>query len=182
MFTQKISPTKISPKIFTQKNFHPKNFTQKKCSLKKCSPNKFSPKKIFTQKSFCTTNFFIESVRLSFVDLRWAQLYVSLVWVAFYSAIWQDNLIMFRRQQKYSLANPSIDGGQTVMDVYMHGIAPSWWCMRGCVGGGGRYISDTPDNREIFGKNIALWWPGWSHLDLYSYLRWFGGWREYQVL
>ena len=27
------------------------------------------------------------------------------------------------------------------------------------------------------GKNIALWWPGWSHLVLYSYLRWFGGWR-----
>ena len=79
MFTQKIWPTKISPKIFTQKNFHPKNFTQKKCSLKKCSPNKFSPKKIFTQK-FCRINkFFTESVRLSFVDLRWAQLYVSLV-------------------------------------------------------------------------------------------------------
>ena len=77
------------------------------------------------------------------------------IWVTFYSAIWQDNLIMFRRQDKYSFANPSIDGGQTVMDVYMHGIAPSWWCMRGCVGGGGRYISDTPDNREIFGKNIA---------------------------
>ena len=77
------------------------------------------------------------------------------IWVTFYSAIWQDNLIMFRRQHKYSFANPSIDGGQTLMDVYMHGIAPSWWCMRGCLGGGGRYISDTPDNREIFGKNIA---------------------------
>ena len=35
--------------------------------------------KIFTQKFFLTNKFFTESVRLSFVDLRWAQLYVSLV-------------------------------------------------------------------------------------------------------
>ena len=33
----------------------------------------------FTQKFFRTNKFFTESVRLSFVDLRWAQLYVSLV-------------------------------------------------------------------------------------------------------
>ena len=51
--------------------------------MKKCSPNKFSPKKIFTQKFFRTNKFFTESVRLSFVDLRWAQLYVSLVVVVF---------------------------------------------------------------------------------------------------
>ena len=76
---KKFSPKKCSPKIFTQKNFHPKNFTQKKCSLKKCSPNKFSPKKISTPTNFRTKFFFTESVRLSFVDLRWAQLYVSLV-------------------------------------------------------------------------------------------------------
>ena len=37
------------------------------------------PQKIFTQKNFRKKNFFTESVRLSFVDLRWAQLYVSLV-------------------------------------------------------------------------------------------------------
>ena len=34
---------------------------------------------MFTQFFFRTNNFFTESVRLSFVDLRWAQLYVSLV-------------------------------------------------------------------------------------------------------
>ena len=34
---------------------------------------------IFTQKFFHTNKFFTESVRLSFVNLRWAQLYVSLV-------------------------------------------------------------------------------------------------------
>ena len=51
------------PKMFTKNNFHQKNF----------HPKKFSPKKIFTQKIFT------QIVRLSFVDLRWAQLYVSLV-------------------------------------------------------------------------------------------------------
>ena len=76
MFTQK----NITHKNFTQ-NFHSNKFSpQKKCSLKKCSPNKFSPKKIFTQKNFRTKNFFTESVRLSFVDLRWAKLDVSLVY------------------------------------------------------------------------------------------------------
>ena len=66
-------------KNFTQ-NFHSNKFSpQKKCSLKKCSPNKFPPKKKFTQKKFRTKIFCTESVRLSFVDLRWAQLYVSLV-------------------------------------------------------------------------------------------------------
>ena len=79
MSTKKISPTKISPTIFIQKMFTQKISPQKKCSLKKCSPNKFSPKKIFTQTNFRTKFFFTESVRLSFVDLRWAQLYVSLV-------------------------------------------------------------------------------------------------------
>ena len=64
---------------FHSKKFSPKKFHPKKCSLKKCSPNKFSPKKIFTQTNFPTKIFFTESVRLSFVDLRWAQLYVSLV-------------------------------------------------------------------------------------------------------
>ena len=49
MFTQKM----FIQQIFTQKNFHTKLFRIKK--------------------------FFTESVRLSFVDLRWAQLYVSLV-------------------------------------------------------------------------------------------------------
>ena len=44
----------------------------------------FSPKKIFTQKIslqkfFTQTKFFTQIARLSFVDLRWAQLYVSLV-------------------------------------------------------------------------------------------------------
>ena len=49
MFTQKM----FTQQIFTQKNFHTKKFSHK--------------------------FFFTESVRLSFVDLRWAQLYVSLV-------------------------------------------------------------------------------------------------------
>ena len=62
--------------MFTKKNFHPKNFHPK----------------IFTQKNFHPKNFhpkmFTQIVRLSFVDLRWAQLYVSLVsltvwWVSF---------------------------------------------------------------------------------------------------
>ena len=43
----------FTQQIFTQKKFHTKKFSQK--------------------------FFFTESVRLSFVDLRWAQLYVSLV-------------------------------------------------------------------------------------------------------
>ena len=64
---------KFQKKIFSKKNFK-KKFNKKKCSL-----NKFSPKKNFTQKFFRTNKFFTESVRLSFVDLRWAQLYVSLV-------------------------------------------------------------------------------------------------------
>ena len=39
---------------------------------------KFHPK-FSNKKNFHPKNFFTESVRLSFVDLRWAQLYVSLV-------------------------------------------------------------------------------------------------------
>ena len=49
--------------MFTQKKFH-----QKKIHPKNFHSKKFSPKKFSTQ-----------IVRLSFVDLRWAQLYVSLV-------------------------------------------------------------------------------------------------------
>ena len=49
MFTQKM----FTQQIFAQKNYH--------------------------TKKFCKKKFFTESVRLSFVDLRWAQLYVSLV-------------------------------------------------------------------------------------------------------
>ena len=61
----------------------------KKFSPKEFSPQKFSPKKIFTKKVFTLKistqkiqyNFHLKYsiVRLSFVDLRWAQLYVSLV-------------------------------------------------------------------------------------------------------
>ena len=57
--------------MFTKKNFHPKNFHPKNFHPKKFSPKKIHPK-IFTK-----------IVRLSFVDLRWAQLYVSLVSVFF---------------------------------------------------------------------------------------------------
>ena len=39
---------------------------------------------IFTQTNFRKLFFFTESVRLSFVDLRWAQLYVSLVFPCFW--------------------------------------------------------------------------------------------------
>ena len=94
IFTQKFS----LKKMFTQKNITHKNFTQNFHS-KKFSPKKFHPKKMFTQKMFTqqiftqqiftqknfhtkkfrTKFFFTESVRLSFVDLRWAQLYISLV-------------------------------------------------------------------------------------------------------
>ena len=60
----------MSPKkIFTKKIFHPKKF----------SPKKFSIKKFFTQKIFTQTKFFTQIAKLFFVDLRWAQLYVSLV-------------------------------------------------------------------------------------------------------
>ena len=54
--------------MFTQKNFHPKQI----------HPKDFNSKKNFTQKIF-NQKFFTQIVRLSFVDLRWAQLYVSLV-------------------------------------------------------------------------------------------------------
>ena len=97
--SKKFSPKKFSPKIFSpQKNFHPKNFHQKnvnkkefsskKFSSKKFSPKKFSPKKFFTQKNSpekfslkknFTQKIFTQIVWLTFVDLRWAQLYVSLV-------------------------------------------------------------------------------------------------------
>ena len=98
-FTRKIFTQKnFTQKIFTQKKFHPKNFHQKnvnkkefsskKFSSKKFSPKKFSPKKFFTQKNSpekfslkknFTQKIFTQIVWLTFVDLRWAQLYVSLV-------------------------------------------------------------------------------------------------------
>ena len=86
-------------KICTEKNFHPKNFCPKKFSPNKFShkkfspkefwPQKFSPKKNFTKKVF-TLKIFTQKIqynfhlkysisRLSFVHLRWAQLYESLV-------------------------------------------------------------------------------------------------------
>ena len=40
---------------------------------------KFFAQKILTPKIFTQTKFFTQIARLSFVDLRWAQLYVSLV-------------------------------------------------------------------------------------------------------
>ena len=73
MFTQKILPKKFSTKKFSpKKKFHHKNFHPKEFSTKK----NFHPK-IFTQNISFFSKYSI--VRLSFVDLRWAQLYVSLV-------------------------------------------------------------------------------------------------------
>ena len=79
MFTQK----NITHKNFTQ-NFHSKKFSPKKFHPKKMFTQKMFTQQIFTQKNFHTKKFshkffFTESVRLSFVNLRWAQLYVSLV-------------------------------------------------------------------------------------------------------
>ena len=62
MFTKNTQKKIFTPKIFTQKKFAQKIFTQKN----------------FTQKIF-NQKIFTQIVRLSFVDLRWAQLYVSLV-------------------------------------------------------------------------------------------------------
>ena len=78
---------------------------------KKCSPNTFSPKKIFTQNFFRTSKFFTESVRLSFVDLRWAQLYVSLVIV--YLVFLVLHLLSnpeYRRRKKSCKSCPNLGG------------------------------------------------------------------------
>ena len=67
--------------MFTKIIFKPKNFIHNEFS-----PKKFSHKKIFTHKIFTPIFFIIlkySIVRLSFVDLRWAQLYVSLVALIF---------------------------------------------------------------------------------------------------
>ena len=84
IFTQKMFTRKnITHKNFTQ-NFHSKKFSPKKFHPKKnvhsknVHPTNFHPKKFSHKKFFAQRIFFTESVRLSFVDLRWAQLYVSL--------------------------------------------------------------------------------------------------------
>ena len=78
------------------------------------------------------------------------------IWVTFYGAIWQDNLIFPKETQV--LTRKSIYRWWSDRDgriyawhrpqLMIYARLP-WWR--------GRYISDTPDNREIFGKNIALW-------------------------
>ena len=78
-------------KVFDRKNFWTKNFSAEKVLGRKyflpktkIHPKNFNSKKFFTQKIFNQKIFnqkiFTQIVRLSFVDLRWAQLYVSLVY------------------------------------------------------------------------------------------------------
>ena len=91
-FSKTSPPKKISPKKISPKKFSPQKFSPKQILPKKISPKKnFHPKKIFTQKVFTLKmftqkiqyNFLLKYsiVRLSFVDLRWAQFYVSLVYI-----------------------------------------------------------------------------------------------------
>ena len=80
------------------KNVHPKNFTPKKMFTKK-----MFTQQIFTQTNFRKIFFFTESVRLSFVDLRWAQLYVSLVYNNKDSRAWW--LLNVRSKQRSAVKN-----------------------------------------------------------------------------
>ena len=123
------------------------------------------------------------------------------IWVAFYCAIWQDNLIC-------SEGNTS-----THSQIHLSMVVRPWWtcicmasppaddvCAVALVVGGDISVTHLTIGKSLakilqkyakilakyrwhtwqwgnLGKNIALWWPGWSHLVLYSYLSWFGGWR-----
>ena len=84
-YSKKISPQKNLPnKIFTQKVFTQKVFTLKISRKTNFRPKNFHPKK-FSPDFFSNIILKYSIVRVSFVDLRWAQLYVSLVvcWIYF---------------------------------------------------------------------------------------------------
>ena len=72
------SDSKYTLEIFKNQNFHSKNYHPKNFHPNKFQPKKFYTQNIFTKKIFTQKNF-TQIVRLSFVNLRWAQLYVSLV-------------------------------------------------------------------------------------------------------
>ena len=67
----------FAQKIFTQNNFHPKKIHPKNFTQKNFHPKNHHPKSFYIILKYSI-------IRISFVDLRWAQLYVSLVIICFF--------------------------------------------------------------------------------------------------